>query len=119
MPIVLGDILQELKVKRMSWSNQGKHVYADLHIDLRSYRGVHLFKYHGLDQSEAYSDLNTGLWANQSWVFRELFKWYHMDQSGENKSKRKIAAYEDIDNDIAKDINGAMEIIRETVDKVV
>ena len=42
-----------------------------------------------------------------------------MDQSGENKSERKIAAYEDIDNDIAKDINGAMEIMRETDDKMV
>ena len=37
----------------------------------------------------------------------------------ENTSERKIAVYEDIDDDIAKDINGAMEIIRETVDKMV
>ena len=35
----------------------------------------------------------------------------------ENTSERKIAAYEDIDDDIAKDINGALKIIREAVNK--
>ena len=37
----------------------------------------------------------------------------------ENRSERKIVVYEDIDDDIAKDINGAMEIMRETDDKMV